>query len=359
MIEFLFPIIVAILFHFLAATLIWWSDIWEREPFPEIVVRIIWGGIPAIIITISISIIFDLFSLETGIIADAAIEEFAKGLGIIFVFSSKYPFRKSRFSTESETDIRNILALLSFKMLRSESQGEREIDSPLDGLIYGAMVGLGFSLMEDIGYYGNFIGSSEELMLFVILRSIFLGLGHVCFSGFLGLGIVYGMTQKGIYRTIYPLFGLLVAITYHTLFNYSIIFGLDKTILVYIPIVILFIGLLILFIQQERKWIYEELTEEANTNLLTTEQIDLVLSPHFRIKTDWNFHIRKDPSARNMNKFLRTCSKLGLKKHRSKNSGFNPSAFSEISALKKDVHRLGKIIGDDLQTRTVRSSKCI
>lgn len=77
MIELLFPIMIAILFHFFVATLLWLGDIWEREPFREVVARIIWGGIPAMILLVIISIFFNPRPSTAEIITSAAMEEIA------------------------------------------------------------------------------------------------------------------------------------------------------------------------------------------------------------------------------------------------------------------------------------------
>ena len=67
-----------------------------------------------------------------------------------------------------------------------------EIDSPLDGIIYGAMVGMGFAMVENVYYFVANVQrwrGIEAWGVNIILRAIVFGLNHALFSSFAGLGI--------------------------------------------------------------------------------------------------------------------------------------------------------------------------
>jgi len=87
--------------------------------------------------------------------------------------------------------------VLMFLIARSE------FDGLMDGLIYGAMIGLGFQVVENIQYFmlaasestGGEIGAVVGMyFLRVILSGLY---SHVLFSGLMGFGFAYFVTRKG------------------------------------------------------------------------------------------------------------------------------------------------------------------
>ena len=68
--------------------------------------------------------------------------------------------------------------------------GLRELDGPLDGAIYGGVVGLGFTLTEDILYVANQFATSGigGFAFLLFLRTVLLGLSHCTFTACTGLG---------------------------------------------------------------------------------------------------------------------------------------------------------------------------
>lgn len=89
----------------------------------------------------------------------------------------------------------------------------RHIQRPIQGLILGAMCGLGFQLVENISYVGNATlsnPSSDALgaWLTIGLRSVAGLTSHWMYSAFCGLGVGYAMTR----RDRSPAFRFLVAL---------------------------------------------------------------------------------------------------------------------------------------------------
>src|SRR6202012_119213 len=78
--------------------------------------------------------------------------------------------------------------------------GLRELDGPLDGAIYGGVVGLGLTLTEDILYVSNQF-TTQGLGGFVVLlflRTVLLGLSHCTFTACTGLGFGIATEAKTI-----------------------------------------------------------------------------------------------------------------------------------------------------------------
>jgi RsiW-degrading membrane proteinase PrsW (M82 family) len=107
----------------------------------------------------------------------------------------------------------------------------REIDGPLDGAIYGGMVGLGFTLTEDILYVSSALaqaGAGGFVAVFV-LRTVLAGLGHASFTAMIGIGIgAASETPHWLAKVVLPLGGWLAAVGLHALHNYLATFYLEQ-----------------------------------------------------------------------------------------------------------------------------------
>jgi len=102
---------------------------------------------------------------------------------------------------------------------------KRELDEPEDGLIYGAIAGLGFSATENLFYGYDFL--SKGIMFFLVLifiRSVGGCLLHASATALTGYG--YGkkiIKNTGIIRVI-PYF--IVAIIVHAIYNSVLVFDI-------------------------------------------------------------------------------------------------------------------------------------
>jgi RsiW-degrading membrane proteinase PrsW (M82 family) len=100
-----------------------------------------------------------------------------------------------------------------------------EFDGPVDGIVYGALVGLGFAMTENALYYVEaFVegGAGGATGLF-LLRGVFTGFSHPLYTSLTGIGIGLALARKGggPLRVALPLGGLAAGITLHHLWNYS------------------------------------------------------------------------------------------------------------------------------------------
>lgn len=176
--------------------LMWWADRYEREPFWLLGVAFLWGAIPAIIFTV-ITGLFIGGSLEEGstsifyyCIEAPIVEEFVKGLAVfgLFVFHRK------------------------------------QFDGVLDGLVYGALVGFGFSMTEDFLYYLSALseGGLAGLLPVMVLRGIFFALNHSVYTGLLGIGFGLASVSRGRFkRVMWPVLGFVAAVISHGLHNFG------------------------------------------------------------------------------------------------------------------------------------------
>jgi RsiW-degrading membrane proteinase PrsW (M82 family) len=170
---------------------VFWLDRNEKEPYYLLVATFVWGAFLAT----SVSALFNaLVGATMGQFAMVSLsapifEEITKGLAVatIFVFFSKH------------------------------------FDNVLDGIIYGAIAGLGFATYENFTYYLR-IGSQEgmsALMATFWLRGVLSGLGtHATFTALLGgaLGL-FRVLRSGTWRWFLPPLGLGAAMFTHFLWN--------------------------------------------------------------------------------------------------------------------------------------------
>ncbi|MBN1319753.1 MAG: PrsW family intramembrane metalloprotease, partial [Thermoleophilia bacterium] len=160
-----------------AGFIVYRLDWFEPEPGSLVAIALLWGGVVAlafsgIVNTWSLSFLQHVLpavrvdSWAAALVAPVN-EELYKGAGLVIIYL----------------------------MARSE------FDSVMDGLVYGAMIGLGFQVMENIQYFmlaadgggGGFGPVVSMYFLRVVLSGIY---SHMLFSGLLGFGFAYLVTQR-------------------------------------------------------------------------------------------------------------------------------------------------------------------
>jgi protease PrsW len=160
----------------------------------------------------------------------------------------------------------------------------QELDGPTDGIIYAAMVGLGFAMMENIGYYIGAlvrpqVGGAELLGVTFVLRGVLSPLAHPIFTSMTGLGVAYAATHKN-GRWAVPL-GLAAAMVLHGLWNGLSGRGIDGLALAYAILACVLAGLVAVIIADRRRIVrliwrflpaYEAtgLVTEADLRMLST-----------------------------------------------------------------------------------------
>ena len=92
----------------------------------------------------------------------------------------------------------------------------------LDGIVYGALIGIGFTVTENIDYFmlAALQGGEPGLARSVYLCAVLEGLNHASFAAFTGAGVGYAWTARSMRGRIgAPLTGLSAAILQHALWN--------------------------------------------------------------------------------------------------------------------------------------------
>lgn len=113
----------------------------------------------------------------------------------------------------------------------------RFISDPMDGLVYGAMVGTGFSAVENFLYATNALASSGVVLglSVVSFRSAFQVIGHPLYTGITGYGV--GLYKAGWSNSRYN--KLWLAMLLHALWNSTTVFYQDYWLLSLFGVIIL------------------------------------------------------------------------------------------------------------------------
>lgn len=279
--------------------IIYWFDRYEKEPLWLLTATFFWGAVPSIILALIFNLIFGLpfYALAGEGVGDALVatlvappvEETAKGLALLGIFF----------------------------FLR------HEIDSLLDGIIYGAMVGMGFAMVENVFYFVGIFeeGGYEAWSMLVFLRAIVFGLNHSLFASLTGLGLAVARltTNTGV-RIGAPILGWSGAVALHFLHNLAA--STQQLLFCFAALIAdwggvwLMLLIIIWALVQERRWIREYLAEEVAWGTLTTSQYEMACSGRKRFFHRTNMLFSQGPVAFwKAGNFYHQCSELAYKKH--------------------------------------------
>lgn len=258
--------------------LVYVLDLYEREPPSVLFAAVLWGGVIATTLAGYANEGWGLLVSRVGGPAFAArwtasltapiVEEALKGLGVVVIFL----------------------------VVREE------IDDAMDGFIYGAMVGLGFAVVEDVFYFmAVFGGKPSGVLQGFFLRVVAGGVySHVLYTGLVGMGIGYAVERRGAVTRARKgcVLALLaaVAVIAHFVWNSPFLdffpaepwHGADwfhvllATSVKGLP----FLGFVMLALRlarrRERRWLTGVLAGETDDGGISTQELEVLASPHRR-----------------------------------------------------------------------------
>ncbi len=217
-------------------------DLYEREPLWYVIPVFVWGFTVAVgisllfntlaVVAISAIASAQVASLLTAIFVAPVVEESAKGLAVLLVFVVAY--------------------------LTSRRRGVMEFSGVMDGIVYGAAVGFGFSIAEDLLYYAQ---AGQETF---VVRRVFGGFAHAAFTSLtgVGLGLVPWVRPRAL-KVALPVLGLVGAMVLHSFFNLTASLLGPAAYLLLAVVVFLYVTLIILWLAAERRSIRRELQDEV------------------------------------------------------------------------------------------------
>jgi RsiW-degrading membrane proteinase PrsW (M82 family) len=236
--------------------------------------------------------------------------------------------------------------LLVFWLLRSEFDGVR------DGIIYGALVGLGFNILETVQYIiaGYAETGYASYLEQIVIRFVFLGLdGHLLYSALFGAGLGLALQTSRLWlKILAPVGGLSFVLLLQAFgvdieseaalagvplflvwFSYAV-----ATLLTQFPFYFLIVLALIFSGQWEQKVIRKELGDEIGRSITTEEYELLKKESLFGLRTVPGFTW---PVARAV---VNAQNELAFRKWRVKHEGNDPELDDLVHDWRADIAKL-------------------
>ncbi len=304
--------------------LIYWIDRHEKEPLLLMLATFVWGALPAVILAI--------------------ILEEAAGLSLAGLDPTRAQFVAASVAAPVIEECTKALALWGlFLFFRSE------FDGILDGIVYGALIGLGFGMTENIAY---FISSFEEggwtqWLLIVAVRSLLFGLMHAFYTGIAGAALGWARQRKqGALRVLAPLAGLGLAILAHGLHNGVLSIASDTPLgtVAFAAIadwsgILVLAGIAALSWRRERQVIARELAEEVALGTLAQDDVSRISAASTRAISRWKLRQERGAEyAKAWGRFSQAAIELAFKKDQAQR---NPQALAAIPQLRQRTLDLG------------------
>lgn len=306
------------------AALVYWIDRYEKEPVPLLLGLFAWGAIFAVgwSLIAEAALGFGIFlltdseaavTLSTGSIFAPVVEEFLKGLALLVV-------------------------LIAFRL---------EFDSYLDGIVYAAIIGLGFAATEN-ALFIYALGYLEDgwagLATVSALRIVLFGFQHAYYTAFTGLGFAASrLSRRGPIRWLAPLAGLTLAILTHAFHNslIPVVGGLRGLALLTMADWTgwaVMVGVIVWALRRERSWILAYLGPEVEQGVLTPGQLEVAASPVRQTAARWQ--ALRQGRRRLVARFYQACAELAWKKHKADTLAAEPDIAEAIERLRAEVGAL-------------------
>jgi RsiW-degrading membrane proteinase PrsW (M82 family) len=308
------------------ALILWWFDRYEKEPLGLLIAAFLWGAVPAIV-----------FSLVAQLALDVPISYFVSPLASDLIGAAVIaPVTEEVFKGGAL-----LLLLLFFR---------KEIDSPLDGIIYGGLVGFGFAAVENVFYFAGAFTESGlgELAFLTVFRAFLFGLNHALFTGLTGLGLALARTAPNwLVKIGAPVVGLLLGMMAHGIHNGGVTLGAE----LYWPCLITLIsdwgGVAILFgviiwaSVQEQRWIAAYLADEVEKGTLSRDDYaatsSYVTRVAMRAQTLFGGDLRR---WRELGRYYRLATELAFNKRRLARFPAEKDTQARVVQLRRQVKEM-------------------
>jgi RsiW-degrading membrane proteinase PrsW (M82 family) len=246
----------------LLVALVLWLDRLEPEPRGALVFAFAWGaGIAALF-----ALIINTAGLEyvTQPALGASTGEYVSAtFGAPFV----------------EETLKGLVLVILLRLRRTE------FDGPTDGVIYAAMVGLGFAMVENVGYYINALVTPQQggialLGYTFVLRGLLSPLLHPIFTSMTGLGVAYAASRRSGGGWAIAV-GWLAAMLLHGIWNGLSLYGTAGVLTGYAIMSCVLAGIVVVLVADRHRvvsLIQHYLPAYTATGLVTSDDIAMLSS---------------------------------------------------------------------------------
>jgi len=286
-----------------------WLDRFEPEPRHMLAIAFLWGASVAVVVSGIVNGLVDVAAGRgwTAMASAPVVEEALKAA-----------------------------ILVRFYVARQD-----EFDGVVDGVIYSAMVGLGFAFAENVDYYGRALqhGGTAGLAVVFTLRGMLAPFSHPLFTSLTGLGLgVARQSSSRAVKVLAPAVGFAGAVALHALWNAGASAGLFFFVvygLVMIPALAVLLAIVAVSLKFEGRVIHAQLAPEAATGLLTSAEYASLCSVRGRMHASAAAFRQGGMAAwRDRHALHRAASELAFLRRRAAVDGVEPDRDLEQAYLR-------------------------
>ena len=307
-----------------AIAILWWLDRYEKEPLWLASIVFLWGAVPTIIMSLIFQLVLDL--PLSALLGPSILYE-ATGAGII--------------APLTEETFKALILLALFILYR------REFDGVMDGILYGALVGFGFSVVEDVFYFmGSLLeGGWAGWATTVFLRVGLYNLNHALFAACTGVGFGLARNSKSTWAKLFlPLLGWITAMVLHGVHNFGAVLAEPTSGLTCVfgslvdwMGVLAMLILIIVATRRERRW-FEELAPEVAGGIITPDEYSLASQYRLRVRRGWQVLTGHGPGAWfRWSRYVQMIVDLAYQKHHKVAAGEGAKTDQLIADLRQRI----------------------
>lgn len=207
----------------------------------------------------------------------------------------------------------------------------REIDGLTDGIVYASMAGLGFAVVENVGYYLLAYGEKglEAAVQLFVIRGLIDPLGHPVYTSLIGVGVAYALTRRNAFRFAAVPLGYLGAVLLHGLWNGAATTGsLPALGVAYLVIMVALILLIVITVRERQNFVAKMavyLPGYEQTGLVTPPDIRMLSTlPARRAARKW---ARRARLGRAMSDYQQAATELTMLHLRTEREGMDAARF--------------------------------
>jgi RsiW-degrading membrane proteinase PrsW (M82 family) len=317
-------ILVTLIPSLITIIILWWLDRYEKEPLWLLAVIFLWGAVPTIVMSLIFQVVLDL-PLSALL-----------GPSILYETTSV-----SIIAPLTEETFKALIILAIFLFYR------REFDGVMDGILYGALVGFGFSIVEDVFYFmGSLMeGGWGSWAVTAALRVGLFNLNHALFTACTGVGFGLARNSKGLgLKILFPTLGWITSMALHGIHNGGTVFaeatsGLTcvfGTLVDWMGVVAMLV-LILAATSRERRW-FEELAPEVANGIITPDEYHIASQYKLRVQRGWQVLTRHGIGTWfKWSRYVQMIVDLAYKKHQKSVAGEGEKTEQLIANLRQRI----------------------
>jgi len=324
MIVLVVSVLAAVLPTALYVCAVWWLDRYEKEPMQLLGAAFLWGAVPGVLLSVAV--------------------ELVAGVPTSLLDATLANVLNTSFTAPVVEELVKACALLTLFLVY-----HREFDGVLDGIVYGAVVGFGFGMTENVLYFLSAYdsGGLASWGQVVFLRTAVFGLNHALYTATVGAGLGLIRYRRDVgQRVLIPLAALVLAITLHGVHNLFaqvgsvVCWGILVSLASDWAGVLVLVAVAVLAGRHERQWITLELADEVKRGTLTVAEYRLLQSSRSRLVarlgalTDGGWR-----AYRHLGTFFHLATELAFRRYQAHAGDANVDA-AEIESLRRQIGSL-------------------